>query len=142
MYKNTRLKHVKKIREVIADMPIYWQGYTDLILDQCNLLLETKKKKKCLHKYYKYSREELKQKLAIFFLECNLSKSQDSEAVEFLDLIVATKGINKNNTPSRQPEIEELYMEGDFGDIAPSNEEITFKLNQVIYQLNKITKTK
>lgn len=54
---------------------------------------------------YKYTREELKQKLAIFFLECNLSKSQDSEAVEFLDLIVATKGINKNNTPSRQPEM-------------------------------------
>lgn len=47
MYKNPRLKHVKKIREVIADMPIYWQGYTDLILDQCNLLLEAKKKKKC-----------------------------------------------------------------------------------------------
>ena len=51
MYTNPRLKHVKKIREVIADMPIYWQGYTDLILDQCNLLLETKKKKKCLHEH-------------------------------------------------------------------------------------------
>lgn len=47
MYKNPRLKHVEKIRDVIADMPIYWEGYTDLIIDQCNLLLETKKRKKC-----------------------------------------------------------------------------------------------
>ena len=39
-------------------------------------------------------------------------------------------------------EIEELYMDGDFGDIPPSNEEITFKMKQVIYAVNKLIKIK
>lgn len=126
MYKNPRLKHVKKIKEIcneilsasIFNTTTYIGKKMSLIDSQCNLLLETKKNKKCK--------------------VCGW-------------LLYKGKCINKNCgennmmlcvKPSPQPEIEELYMEGDFGDIAPSNEDITFKLNQVIYQLNKLTKTK
>ncbi len=53
-YKNPRLKHVKKIGKIIDDMrkdyisnvfdvDVYIVKKTDLILTQCNLLLETKK---------------------------------------------------------------------------------------------------
>lgn len=47
MYKNPRLKHVKKIRELCREIEgiggVYW---SEQILNQCNLLLETKKRKK------------------------------------------------------------------------------------------------
>lgn len=47
-YKNPRLKHVKKIKELInkLDYVQYTSSYAGRILTQCNLLLETKKENK------------------------------------------------------------------------------------------------
>lgn len=49
-YKNSRLKHVKKIIELVnkLDYVQYTSSYAGRILTQCNLLLETKKEKRCL----------------------------------------------------------------------------------------------
>lgn len=51
MYTNPRLKHVKAIEEIVDRMPTLTdREATDLLRHQCNLLLETKKrKKKCNH---------------------------------------------------------------------------------------------
>lgn len=47
-YKNPRLKHVKKIRDMAYEIGVHnWKLVANLILDQCNLLLETKKVKRC-----------------------------------------------------------------------------------------------
>lgn len=46
-YKNPRLKHVKKIKDVCKEMNGMGRDYlASQVLDQCNLLLETKKGKK------------------------------------------------------------------------------------------------
>ena len=49
MYKNPRLKHVEKIRDLAAAMP--YSSFTNEILYQCNLLLETKKKIKSTNEH-------------------------------------------------------------------------------------------
>lgn len=46
MYTNPRLKHVKKIRETCEHYLLYDSEVRKILLDQCNLLLETKKAKK------------------------------------------------------------------------------------------------
>lgn len=46
-YINPRLKHVKKIKDMASEIEVYnWKLVANLIIDQCNLLLETKKKTK------------------------------------------------------------------------------------------------
>lgn len=48
-FKNPRLKHVKRIKKICSELEITgaMPGFLWQIIHQCNLLLETKKKKKC-----------------------------------------------------------------------------------------------
>lgn len=45
-YRNSRLKHVNKIKDICADAYIRKDGFVTQILDQCRLLLQEKKKRK------------------------------------------------------------------------------------------------
>lgn len=107
----------------VADAVSYL-GYSVIaktIVDQCNLLLETKKKK-CNH--------------GVRFLK-------DSETGKITDWTIC-----KQCKPSPQPEIGKLDFSKEpnkkFSKFIPSVTDVLImtKLNEVIDQLNKLTKTK
>lgn len=184
-YINPRLKHVKEIKEICDECLLYDISVKNLILDQCNLLLETKKAKK--RKCVRHSRpsgeltdccethhcsdcfmyptpdpKEESKKTGSLVTDCcgtedfdpwgfdrgdgtydeRCGKCGKKTDVNWKEYPTPSRSEEPKDPKTTLKEIEELYMDGDFGDIPPRNEEITFKLNQVIYAINKLIKSK
>lgn len=140
-YKNPRLRHVKKIKKICEDMrrdfifntAVYTEKKTNLILNQCNLLLETKKRKK-------YNLSKSKKVLLLVAKNDNLYRLFEDNTWD-----VYRSG---ELEPSPQPEIEKLDFSKEpnkkFSKFIPSVTDVLImtKLNEVIDQVNKLTKTK
>lgn len=155
MYKNPRLKHVKEIKEICNEMSSsYGTYYPSKLLYQCNLLLETKKKKKCdgtdwvdvicdsCNKVWRVNhiKNNCTVKLKnspINTVRCKWCNRPPEEHYQGDHLYIAPDP-KEELKPSPQPEIEPLSLDS-------TNQLFMLtemKINEVIDQLNKLTKTK
>ena len=156
-YKNSRLKHVKKIVKLCDEakavlgkntIPTIKEAIKIIdgqnilmdklltISDQCNLLLETKKKKRCENCEMKPGKVIRVDDIYAKDMKC----ADCGKKLKSFEVIQDTK-------PSPQPEIEKLdcintIVGGVDMPTLKNASKIVDKINEVIEQLNKLTKTK